>query len=46
MFAIAITCVQHLSDIKGGQKKIDDLDSEIQNYKREVDKWVYEKPMP
>ena len=39
MFAIAITCVQHLSDIKGGQKKIDDLDSEIQNYKSEIGKY-------
>ena len=39
MYAIAINCVQHLSDIKSGQKKVDDLENEIQNYKTEIGKY-------
>jgi hypothetical protein len=39
MFAIAINCVEHLSGIKSGQKKIDDLENDIQNYKTEIGKY-------
>ena len=39
MFGIAITCIEHLTQIKEGQKKIEDLETEIKNYKTEIGKY-------
>jgi len=39
MFGIAITCIEHLTQIKDGQKKIENLEAEIQNYKTEIGKY-------
>lgn len=39
MFGIAITCIEHLTQIKEGQKKIESLETEIQNYKTEIGKY-------
>ena len=39
MFSIAITCVEHFIALKEGQKKIEDLDNDIQNYKKEIGKY-------
>ena len=39
MFGIAITCIEHLTQIKDGQKKIENLEAEIQNYKIEIGKY-------
>ncbi len=39
MFGIAITCLEHLTQIKDGQKKIETLETEIQNYKTEIGKY-------
>ena len=39
MFGIAITCVEHLTQIKEGQKKIESLEEEIKNYKIEIGKY-------
>ena len=39
MFGIAITCIEHFTQIKEGQKKIEDLDIEIKNYKTEIGKY-------
>jgi hypothetical protein len=39
MFGIAITCIEHLTQIKDGQKKIENLETEIQNYKTEIGKY-------
>ena len=39
MFGIAINCIEHLTQIKEGQKKIDSLEEEIKNYKIEIGKY-------
>ena len=39
MFGIAINCIEHLTQIKDGQKKVETLDTEIQNYKTEIGKY-------
>ena len=39
MFGIAITCIGHLTQIKEGQKKIETLETDIQNYKTEIGKY-------
>ena len=39
MFSIAITCVEDFISLKEGKKKIEDLDTDIQNYKKEIGKY-------
>ena len=39
MFSIAITCIEHFISLKEGQKKIEDLDNDIQSYKKEIGKY-------
>ena len=39
MFGIAITCIEHLTQIKDGQKKVETLESDIQSYKTEIGKY-------
>ena len=39
MFGIAITCVEHLTQIKEGQKKVESLEQDIKNYKTEIGKY-------
>lgn len=39
MFSIAITCVEDFISLKEGKKKIEDLDIDIQNYKKEIGKY-------
>ena len=39
MFGIAITCIEHLTQIKDGQKKADTLETDIKNYKTEIGKY-------
>lgn len=39
MFSIAINCVENFISLKGGQKKVEDLDVDIQNYKKEIGKY-------
>ena len=39
MFGIAITCIENLTQIKDGQKKIETLETDIQNYKTEIGKY-------
>ena len=39
MFSIAITCVEDFVSLKKGKKKIEDLDTDIQNYKKEIGKY-------
>ena len=39
MFSIAITCVEHFMALKDGTKKIEDLDNDIPNYKKEIGKY-------
>jgi hypothetical protein len=39
MFSIAINCVENFISLKEGQKKVEDLDSDIQNYKKEIGKY-------
>ena len=39
MFSIAINCVENFISLKDGQKKVEDLDVDIQNYKKEIGKY-------
>lgn len=39
MYSIAITCVEDFISLKEGKKKIEDLDTDIQNYKKEIGKY-------
>ena len=39
MFSIAITCVEHFISLKEGKKKLEDLDNDITNYKKEIGKY-------
>ena len=39
MFSIAINCVENFISLKEGQKKVEDLDNDIQNYKKEIGKY-------
>lgn len=39
MFGIAITCIEHLTQIKDGQKKVETLENDIQSYKTEIGKY-------
>ncbi len=39
MFGIAITCIEHLTQIKDGQKKVETLETDIQSYKTEIGKY-------
>ena len=39
MFSRAITCIEHFISLKEGQKKIEDLDNDIQSYKKEIGKY-------
>jgi len=39
MFSIAINCVENFISLKEGQKKVEDLDVDIQNYKKEIGKY-------
>ena len=39
MFSIAINCIENFISLKDGQKKVEDLDVDIQNYKKEIGKY-------
>ena len=39
MFSIAISCVENFIALKDGKKKVDELDNDIQNFKKEIGKY-------